>query len=287
MSNELALFKSPQLPDNNEWSVMSQMAAQLVPTGFLPKAIDTPEKAVAIMLKARELNVPAMYGLSNISIINGKPVVSAEMMLALIYRDHGKQAIRVSESSDTACTVEYRLEGWGEAQSYTFTIAQAKTAGLMKNPTWSSYPAAMLRARCISAVARMAFPESIAGMYVPGELGDQVEIDDDGEVRSVNTITGAIIETEPLAIPAEATDDDQLKQEKNKLADIVKSEWGWKTAHLSDAAMFIMDKMVTAMDRKEFETFTGYLDNLTDDQRELIKNGATVEEVLKAALVTV
>lgn len=196
MSNELAIFRQDAvaLPSEAEWKTIGQMAAQLVPTGFLPKAIDTPQKAVAIILKGRELAAPAMYALSNIAIINGKPVVSAEMMLALIYRDHGKQAIRVKSSTDTECVVEYRLAGWEGVSEYAFTIAQAKTAGLMKNPVWTSYPAAMLRARCISAVARMAFPESIAGMYVPGELGEPVDVDESGEVRSA--VTGTIIEHE-------------------------------------------------------------------------------------------
>jgi hypothetical protein len=36
----------------------------------------------------------------------------------------------------------------------------------------------MLRARCISAVARMAFPDSIGGMYTAEELG--AEVDEDG-----------------------------------------------------------------------------------------------------------
>ena len=172
------------IPGKSEWSLMRDMAASLVPTGFLPESIKTPEQAVAIMLKGRELNVPPMYALSNIAIVKGKPTISAEMMLALIYRDHGKKAIRVKESTNTACTVEYRLTGWDDVSSYTFTIEDAQKANLANSPTWKNYPAAMLRARCISAVARMAFPECIAGMYVPGELGDAVTVTDDGEVVS-------------------------------------------------------------------------------------------------------
>lgn len=193
MTKEIALRND--MPAPSEWGLMRDMAASLVPTGFLPDSIKTPEQAMAIMLKGRELNVPAMYSLSNIAIVKGKPTISAEMMLALIYRDHGKKAIRVKSSDDQQCTVEYRLEGWDDISSYTFTMDQARKAGLTNNPTWNRYPAAMLRARCISAVARMAFPESIAGMYVPGELGEDVTVNDDGEVTSVHVTTGEIVET--------------------------------------------------------------------------------------------
>lgn len=178
----------PMLPAQNEWALMMDMARALVPTGFLPETIKKPEQAVAIMLKGRELRVPAMYALSNIAIVKGKPTVSAEMMLALIYRDHGKKAIRIKESTNDHCTIEYRLDGWDGTSLYSFSIDDAKQAGIYIN-MWLKYPAPMLRARCISAVARMAFPESIGGMYVPGELGDEVTITDSGEVLSVSGST--------------------------------------------------------------------------------------------------
>ena len=167
---------------------MVTLGQQLVKTGFLPQAVNTPEKAMAIMLKGQELSIPPMYALSNIVVVNGKPSCSAELMLALIQRNHGQRAIRVKASDDAQCTVEYRLDGWGDTQTYSFTIQQAEQAGLFKNAVWKSYPAAMLRARCISAVARMAFPGSIAGMYVPGELGEAVTVNDDGEVLSASAV---------------------------------------------------------------------------------------------------
>lgn len=195
---------------------MITLGQSLVGTGFLPNTIKTPEQAMAIMLKGQELRVPPMYSLSNIVIVNGKPSCSAELMLALIQRDYGQRAIRVKESTDDHCTVEYRQEGWDDIQAYTFTIQQAEQAGLFKNAVWKSYPAAMLRARCISAVARMAFPGSIGGMYVPGELGEAVTVNADGEVLSVsgvvaNAVTGEIVD-EPRNVrrlapaPGEALD---------------------------------------------------------------------------------
>lgn len=182
------------MPTTDDWRLMMDMASSLVPTGFLPESIKRPEQAVAIMLKGRELGVPPMYALSNIAVVKGKPTVSAEMMLALIYRDHGKRAIRVKESTNDHCTIEYRLPGW-DVTAYTFTMQDAAKAGLANSNTWKQYPAAMLRARCISAVARMAFPESIAGMYVPGELGEDVTVTDEGEVVSASTAAVEEVDT--------------------------------------------------------------------------------------------
>ncbi len=188
--NKLALTNNTTMnviPSREEWSTIHDMAKALLPTGFLPQSIKTPEQATAIMLKGRELNVPPMYALSNIVVVQGKPTVSAEMMLALVQRDHGLNSMWVEESTNEKCTVGYK-SGNG-TKFYTWTVEDANAAGLTKNPTWRSYPAAMCRARAISAVARMAFPGSIAGMYVPGELGDDVTVTEDGEIISAS-ITG-------------------------------------------------------------------------------------------------
>lgn len=170
---------------------LMELGATLLRSGLLPESIKKPETAVAIIIKGLELGEQPMYALSNIVIVNGKPSISAEMMLARIYRTHGKRAIRVKASEDAHCTVEYRLDGWPDIQSYTFTIQDAQRAGLTGKQVWKQYPAAMLRARCISAVARMAFPECIAGMYVPGELGEPTTVTDDGEVLSIASVTNA------------------------------------------------------------------------------------------------
>jgi hypothetical protein len=171
--------------EQSEWSIMREQSAILVKTGFLPEAIRTPEQAVAIMLKGRELGIPAMYALSNIAVIKGKPVANAELMLALIYRDHGDNAIRFKTSDNKQCTVAYRRRSWTQPETYTFSIEDAKQAGLLGNQTWSKYPQAMLRARCVSAVARMAFADTIGGLYTPEELGATVAVSDEGEVITV------------------------------------------------------------------------------------------------------
>jgi hypothetical protein len=173
----------PTLPSASEWQTLVQMASMLVPTGFLPSTIKTPEQAVAVMLKARELGIPPLYGLSNIVVVQGKPTCSAELMLALVYRDHGDNALIVEESTPEACRVTYRRRAWPAAKSFAFTLEDGRRAKLVGKDIWAQYPQAMLRARCISAVARLAFPDSIAGMYLPDELGAEVRVTDEGTVE--------------------------------------------------------------------------------------------------------
>lgn len=181
------------LPDASTWKTMLEMAGQLVESGLLPQAIKTPAAALAIIQKGLELQIPPMYALSNIGIINGKPVVGAEVMLAMIYRDHGDIAIQFDETSGERCSVVYKRRAWPAPRRFEWTLEDAKKAGLLdKGGVWKQYPAAMLRARCVSALARLAFPDSIGGMYTAEELGAEVAVTDEGEVVVVQPQTPVV-----------------------------------------------------------------------------------------------
>lgn len=171
------------LPAPETWGTMRDMAGVFIQSGLLPSTLKTPEAVLVVMMKGSELGIPPLYALSNIVVVQGKPTCSAELMLALIYRDQGDLAVIVEESTAEVCRVAYRRRGWDRARAFAFTIADAQTAGLAGKGTWALYPQAMLRARCISAVARLAFPDSIAGMYLPEELGATVRVGEDGAVE--------------------------------------------------------------------------------------------------------
>jgi hypothetical protein len=199
MSSTALQAHSSTLPAANEWSTMLSMAETLVASGLLPRHITKPAAAVAIIQKGKEIGVPPMHALSNIFVVEGKPTCSAELMLALVYRDHGDNAIQIVETDNQHCLVAYRRRGWKEQSTYSFTMQDAATAGVAGKQTWKSYPAAMLRARCISAVARMAFPDSIAGMFVPEELG--AEVTEDGTPIHVASEPTPLREVRPPSTP--------------------------------------------------------------------------------------
>lgn len=204
MAQELALTKPDPTLDRDTLKTLMDAAVRYVASGLLPGEVNTPQKALVIMTAGRELGVPATYALRNIHVVKGKPVCSAELMLALVRRSYGPGAIRVAKTSNTACTVQYREQGWDGISEYTFSIEDAKQAGVAGSNTWKSYPAAMLRARCISAVVRFAFPEAIAGLYTPEEMGAEVVVNDEGHVHVVDStattpaLSGQVVETEPL-----------------------------------------------------------------------------------------
>src|SRR5579872_3234618 len=65
------------------FATMKQMASIMLKSGFLPKALRTEEQVITILIKGRELELPPMESLSSIQVIDGKPAVSPQLMLAL------------------------------------------------------------------------------------------------------------------------------------------------------------------------------------------------------------
>lgn len=156
--------------DISQWNMMVSQAEMLVKSGFLPKAINTPEKALAVALKGRELGLPMMQSISSIHIIDGKPTISAELMAALVHQRIQGAVLRCVETNDRIATYEAGRPN-DKILKMSFTWEEAQQAGVTGKDNWKKYPAAMLRARCCSAICRIVFPDAIMGVCTPDELG--------------------------------------------------------------------------------------------------------------------
>ena len=167
MGNELALQKDV---DMTTWQAMRSQTEVLVQSGFLPKAVNTVEKALAIALKGRELGLPMMQSITSIHVIDGKPSISAELMAALVFQRLPGAVLQCIETSNTRATYEAGRPTQ-KILRMSFTIEDAQAAGVTGKDNWKKYPAAMLRARACSAICRVVFPDAIMGVYTPDELG--------------------------------------------------------------------------------------------------------------------
>lgn len=180
-----------------EWKAMTDQAKTLVASGFLPRSVNTPEKAIAIIMTGREMGIPPMRALRQIHIIEGKPTLSAELMHGLVLANLPGSTLQVVESTDARCTVDAGRPGQRPTR-FVWDMAKARTAGLTGKSVWKNYPAAMLRSRCVSEACRAVFPDVSNGCYTPEELGgegDNVTAADLGGKAQSVTVT----ETKPEA----------------------------------------------------------------------------------------
>lgn len=174
----------------DEWSALKEQATVLLKSGFLPTSIKTPEQAIAIMLKGRELKLAPWVSLTHIHVINGKPCMSAELMKSQIHRNSPGSIVDFLEMTNQICTIEAARPN-GRMTKFSFSIEDAKKAGLLTKAVWQQYPRAMLRSRCVAEMARSLFPDALQGIsYTPEELGASVT--EDGDVIE----TDAVPETE-------------------------------------------------------------------------------------------
>lgn len=170
-------------PAADEWQLMWDMSKTLLASGFLPRSIDRPEKVVTIMLKGRELGWPPMRSFQHIHVIEGKPALSAEAMLALIYEKVPGAVVHVVETTNDICVINAARPG-RDSTLFKFSIQDAQRAGLMGKGVWKSYPRAMLRSRCVSEMARAVFPDALMGCsYTPEEL--DAEVNESGDIIDV------------------------------------------------------------------------------------------------------
>lgn len=189
MSNALAVVNA------TEWQAMTQMARALHASGFLPNSINSPEKAVAIILAGRELNIGAWQALQTINVIQGKPTVSPQLMLALIKTSGQLEDIKI-DGDAKGCTVMMKRRG-NHPHTETFSIADAAALGLTGKDNYKKQPAVMLRWRAVAACARIVFPDVILGLYTPDEMGATVTVTEDGGMEVVNVETGEIVDAVP------------------------------------------------------------------------------------------
>ena len=128
-----------------------------------------PNVLVTIMHGAA-LGMSPAQALANMHVIEGRPTLSADAMRGICVANKDVcEYFRVLETSATIATMETKRVG-DPPVGLSFTIDQAKRAGLAGRGNWSKYPDAMLRARCGSGLARMVYPDLLAGIYDPDEL---------------------------------------------------------------------------------------------------------------------
>lgn len=141
---------------------LQQMATVVAKAGCF--GFKTMEQAAALMLVAQADGLHPAKAATHYHIINGKPSLTADAMLARFQGAGGR--VNWDAYSDDAVTGTFS-HALGGSVSITWTIARAKKAGV---GNLDKFPAAMLRARCISEGVRTVYPGVIVGMYTPEEV---------------------------------------------------------------------------------------------------------------------
>ena len=250
----------------DEFDSLQRQCKLAVTSGLLPDeynkggANQQLAKAVVVALKGRELGIPMMQAFGQIHVIKGKPTISAELMLALIYRAHPEAKIDFIKYDNHICSIEAARPN-GKSTVFEFSMEDAEKAGLLRNDTWKKYPRAMLRSRCISEMGRTMFPDALMGCsYTPDELGgEEIVVEPPASI-----VPDKVVETKPEIINHAADIKPSYKAETPILdADFQNDENDTKQDNSDDDYEFTFGKwkgqMASSIPMKELENYGAFL----------------------------
>lgn len=180
------------------FDVMERMAVTVAKSGLF--GMRTPEQALTLMLLAQAEGIPAMIAVRDYHIMNGKPTMKADTMLARFQESGG--VVEWHAYDDERCEATFTHPKSPKPVRIDWDIARARRAGLADKEVWKAYGRAMLRSRVISEGVKTCYPACIAGKYTPEEIQsidpDVIDVTPDLQRERVQA---AIAETAAQADP--------------------------------------------------------------------------------------
>ena len=149
------------------------LAERVASSALMPQAYrGKPTDAAIAMLYGVEMGMSPMTSLQRIVVINGKPTLDAQGMVALI-RQAGHSIS--GEVDEHKAVVRGKRGDTGDEMVSTFSMDDAKIAGLAGSTTYKKYPKDMLWARAVSQLGRRLFADVLmAASYGPEEMDSVV-----------------------------------------------------------------------------------------------------------------
>jgi len=153
-----------------------EMAGVLCKSNLIPKDFQgNPGNVLVAIQWGMELGLAPMQSLQSIAVINGRPSLWGDAVIALCKSHPVCEWIRESFDDDSTAVCIAKRKGDPEPVERRFNMDDAKKAGLIgKAGPWTQYPRRMLQMRARSWCLRDAFPDLLRGMAVAEEEQDSV-----------------------------------------------------------------------------------------------------------------
>ncbi len=190
MTNELALAAPMQKPTRLDDSLFSkelaphymQLASQLSKSTMVPKSYQgKPQDLFVAMAMGYQIGLSVEQAIQAIAVINGKPCLYGDDMLALCLKHPDfvdiieEPIVQAGQLFGYSCTVKRKNMTDHTTQ---FTLEMAKKAGLLSKPgPWTQYPDRMLQLRARSFALRDKFPDALKGIKSREETEDYVDVE--------------------------------------------------------------------------------------------------------------
>ncbi len=177
MSNVLALQKPSFSLTPSSLAEAMEFAGMMSKSSIVPKDYqNNPGNILVAIQWGMEIGLQPLQSMQSIAVINGRPSIWGDAMLALVRSSGLLESINEDVTDSKAvCTIKRRGE---QEVVREFSIQDAKQAGLTgKQGPWSQYPKRMLQMRARAFALRDVFPDVLRGVHVAEEAQDLSERD--------------------------------------------------------------------------------------------------------------
>jgi hypothetical protein len=170
---------------------VNSLAETLSKSTLLPEALKGKVADIAVqVLAGAELGLAPMASIRGVHIVQGKPLLAADTMVALCLSSGLAEYFSCVEETADKVTYETKRKGSPHPQRATWSDEDTKNAGLNTKDNWRLHKKQMRRARAKAILARDVYPDVLAGCFDP----DEVHVDA-APVSHADAIDAEVIET--------------------------------------------------------------------------------------------
>ncbi len=165
--------------------------SDMVPKDFKGK----PGNCLIAMQWGAEVGLKPLQSLQNIAVINGRPALWGDSVIALVRSSPVcEYIVETQNEKEATCKVKRRGE---PEQTRTFSLDDARDAGLLgKQGPWTQYRKRMMQMRARAFAMRDVFPDVLKGMPIAEEVMDIPS----GEVKHMGM--AEVVQPEEKSLPS-------------------------------------------------------------------------------------
>lgn len=193
-TDEAGLLKPKNIDD------AYRMAVAFHQSKLLPARFNSPEMIMTAFQFVLELGLKPLTAMRQLAVVNGTPSLFGDLPLSLCYSsgklewikewlfDKDGKEISIKNANVTAvafgaaCVV--KRKGDPEQLESIFTMDDARAAGLLKSPVWTSYAKRMLRYRARSSALKDKFPDALNGISIAEYDYNVIPTDNDDQITT-------------------------------------------------------------------------------------------------------
>jgi hypothetical protein len=179
-----------------------RLALAIEASRLAPKDMDKAEQIAVAIMHGLEIGLPPMQSVQRIAVINGRPTLWGDAVLAVVRASGVMEWIKEwfeGEGETLVALCETKRRGDPEPVRRTFSFADAKAAGLIgKKGPWQEYRPRMMQMRARAFLLRDVYPDALGGFYMREEIEDE-------RAEEARDVTPAQPNTDPEKVTRAAT----------------------------------------------------------------------------------